>query len=351
MAYNKWETVDINTSQGNIRGVAPVIISASRSTDIPAFYAEWFISRLNEGYVKWVNPFNRSAQYVSFNRTRAIVFWTKDANPLIPYLKKIDEREINYYFTFSLNDYDNEGLEPNVRKLEDRISTFKRLSDNIGKDKVIWRFDPLIMTDRIDVDVLLDKIHRVGNQISDYTNKLVISFADISSYRRVQNNLRKMNINYKEFTSEMMHEVALGLSQMNKSWGLDITTCSEGIDLSKYLIKKNKCIDDELMVKVFSHDKELMNFLGYEYHTTLLDLANDKEYITGTKEKSGSIKSLKDKGQREHCGCIVSKDIGQYDTCDHQCVYCYANSSPLIANSNYTNYLKSSKNSESIIKV
>ncbi len=332
MASRKWDTIDIDTNLGGVKGVAPVIISASRSTDIPAFYSEWFINRLREGYVKWVNPFNRKPQYISFNKTRVLVFWTKDAKPLISHLTEIDEKGINYYFLFTINDYEKEGLEPGVRKLEKRIDTFKTLSEKIGKDKVIWRFDPIIMTDKITVEQLLDKIYKIGNQIADYTNKLIISFADISTYRKVQNNLQQHKIKYKEFTHETMVAVAKGLYEINRTWGLDIATCSEDIDLNRYSIKKNKCIDDDLMIKLFSRDKELMNFLGHE---------NQDSFDRSLK--------LKDKGQREGCGCIISKDIGEYDTCSHQCIYCYANRSPQIANNNYQKYLRSDKNGESIL--
>lgn len=361
MASNKWDTIDIDTNEGRVKGVAPVIISASRSTDISAFYSEWFINRLREGYVKWINPFNRKPQYISFDKARVIVFWTKDAQPIIPHLKEIDDKEINYYFSFTINDYEKEGFEIRVRKLDKRIDTFKVLSEKIGKDKVIWRFDPLILTDKIAVEGLLDKILKVGNQIADYTNKLVISFADISTYRKVQNNFHQHNINYKEFTPETMKAVAKGLNEINRNWGLDIATCSEDIDLNRYNIKKNKCVDDDLMIKLFSKDKGLMNFLGYENidgdpeykEMSLFDFIDnkDKTSIEMSIDNNSSDKSkrLKDKGQRECCGCIISKDIGQYDTCSHQCIYCYANSSPQIANNNYYKYLRSNRNGESIL--
>src|SRR6056297_2488311 len=143
MAFKSWDKTTINTKSGKKEGVAPVIISASRSTDIPAFYAEWFMKRLDEGYCKWVNPFNKRPQYVSFEKARAIVFWIKKARPMFKYLKNLDSKNINYYFTFTVNDYEAEGLEPKVPSLESRIETFKKLFKNIGKKRVIWRFDPL----------------------------------------------------------------------------------------------------------------------------------------------------------------------------------------------------------------
>ncbi|UMZ73680.1 DUF1848 domain-containing protein [Natranaerofaba carboxydovora] len=325
MSSNKWSRVEIQTKEGKVEGVAPVIITASRSTDIPAFYSEWFFNRLEEGYIKWINPFNGKPQYVSFDKSRLIVFWTKDAGPIIKHLDRLQERNINYYFTFTLNDYENEGFEPGLRSLKERIETFKLLSKKIGKENIIWRFDPLILTDKIDVDLLLNKIKEVGDELNSYTDKLVISFVDITKYRKVRNNFRANNIFYEEFATEKKHKIAEGLQKINEGWKLEIATCSEEVDLTEYGIKKNKCIDDELIMRNFAQDNELLDFLGKGYH------------------------KLKDKGQRNICGCIISKDIGQYDTCKHQCIYCYANISPKVALDNYKKYLKSNKNNEAIL--
>lgn len=356
----KWEEVQIKTKEGMVKGTSPIIISASRSTDIPAFYSEWLINRLKEGYVKWVNPFNRQAQYISFDKTRVIVFWTKDVKPLISHLKEIDERKINYYFSYTMNDYEKEGYEPNIPELEQRIETFKELAEKVGKEKVVWRFDPLILTETISPEVLLDRIYKVGNQIHDYTEKLVISFADISTYRKVQNNLIRKNVKYVEFTKDSMELMAKGLFAINKDWNLEIATCSEEINLTEFDIKKNKCIDDELMIKLFNDDKVLMDFLEYDdVKESQLEMFDGVD-ITGperderntekrVQKQISRLKKLKDKGQRECCGCVISKDIGQYDTCNHQCIYCYANTSPKVANNNYEKYLYSTKNGESII--
>ena len=108
------ERILITRQNGEVvNGVAPVIISASRSTDIPAFYAKWFINRLKAGYCVWYNPFNQKPMYISFVKTKAVVFWTKNPEPLIPYLPELDKRGIHYYFQVTLNDYVNEGFEPN----------------------------------------------------------------------------------------------------------------------------------------------------------------------------------------------------------------------------------------------
>ena len=316
----------------------PIIISASRSTDIPAFYGDWFISRWENGYIKWTNPFNGQPLYISFKNARCVVFWTKNPKTFMKHLDWCDKNIPNYYFQFSLNDYDKEKYEAKVPSVESRIRTFKELSQRLGKKRVVWRYDPLILTKDIDVNELLRRVEEIGNQIHEFTEKLVFSFVDISIYKKVENNLNKENVPYIEWTEELMEEFAKGISKINKNWNLKLGTCSEKIDLEKYGIVHNKCIDDDLMIELFSDDKTLMDFLGVEIKQP--DLFSDGEII--------KTRNLKDKGQREDCGCIMAKDIGAYNTCPHECNYCYANTSKEIAKKNYQRYLANS-NSESIL--
>lgn len=321
-----------------VEAQAPIIISASRATDIPSFYSEWFINRWKAGYIKWINPFNNKPLYVSFKNTRCVVFWTKNPKPMFKYLDYLDKNIPNYYFQFSLNDYDKEKYEAKVPSVESRIRTFKELSQRLGSKRVVWRFDPLILTNEISVNELLSRIKKIGDELKDYTEKLVFSFVDISMYKKVQNNLNKEHVPYIEWTPELMNEFASRLYEINKEWNLQLGTCSEEIELDKYSIAHNKCIDDDLMIDLFSKDTELMDFLGVEIKQP--DLFSDSEII--------KTKKLKDKGQREDCGCIMSKDIGQYNTCPHECNYCYANTSKEIAKKNYRQYLEN-PHCESII--
>ena len=317
----------IQISSGDfVNAQAPFIISASRATDIPAFYGDWFIERLKQGYVKWKNPFNNIPLYISFEKVRLIVFWSKNPKPMFKDLNYLDERNINYYFQFTLNDYENEGIEQGVPILAARIETFQQLAEKIGKEKVIWRFDPLILTSSIGVDELLRKTENIGKQLKNYTDKMVFSFADISLYKKVQSNLQKSHINYREFDEQTMNEFATGLQELNKNWGFEISTCAEKIPLEKYGITHNKCVDDDLMIKLFPNDKVLMDFLGVKI--TPPDIFNPNPTILKSKNN-------KDKGQRQFCGCIISKDIGEYNTCPHLCEYCYANTSKDIALKNW----------------
>ena len=338
----KWDSVNIEIESGKIVSAqAPVIISASRSTDIPTFYADWFINRLKKGYLKWKNPFNGKYMYISFKNTRVIVFWSKNPRPLFKYLNYLNEIGMNYYFQFTLNDYVKEGIEKRVGSVETRIETFIELSDTIGKEKVIWRFDPYILTETSGIDELLKRTEYIGNKLYRYTNKLVFSFADIKTYKKVQRNMENAPVKYFEFDEKAMNELAEGIMKLNEKWNLEIGTCAEKIDLDKYGITHNKCIDEDLMVKLFHHDKKLMEFIGFNPHFIQTNLFQQPS-------SRYKYKLKKDKGQREMCGCIISKDIGQYNTCPHECVYCYANTSAELAKINYNKH-KLNPNSETII--
>lgn len=308
---------------------APIIVSASRSTDIPAFYADWFLHRLKMGYSAWTNPFNGVRSYVSYANTRLIVFWSKNPKPLLNEggcLDYLAEKGINCYVQYTLNDYVAEKLERGVPALQERIDTFKRLVDKLGFGKVIWRFDPMILTDQIGCDDLLAKIEKIGDQLSGYTEKLVFSYADIRAYRKVQANLEKNAVNYREFEQEDMLYIAENLARLNSRWGFALATCGEKIDIDQFGILHNKCIDDDLMIRYFSDDQKLMDHLGVEIIP---------ETLFGPEGKIVKHKNNKDKGQREFCGCIASKDIGEYNTCPHLCEYCYANASKDSAVRNY----------------
>jgi len=323
----KDDRVIINEAGMAVNAQFPLIVSASRSTDIPAFYADWFFHRLKVGYSVWTNPFNGIKSYISYEDTRFIVFWSKNPENLIPHLDYLQERSIGCYVQYTLNDYVKEGLEKGVPTVQKRIDSFKRLVDRLGKGGVIWRFDPLILTDSITVDDLVGKIEGIGDQLLGYTEKMVFSFVDISEYRRVRTNLDRNGIKYSEWTEPRMMEFASKLAKLNERWGYTLATCGEKVDLSGFGVKHNKCIDDDLIIRRAYDDVKLMKHLGVtiEYAGMFgapedaIDLGNGRFAIKGNGKK--------DKGQRPFCGCIASKDIGEYNTCAHLCEYCYANNS------------------------
>ena len=353
----------------------PVIVSASRSTDIPAFYADWFFKRLEAGYSVWTNPFNGKPLYVAYKDTRFIVFWSKNPAPLLPYLDTLRQKEIGCYIQFTLNDYVSEGYEPNVPSLEDRLETFRELSRKLGKQAVIWRCDPLMLTDKVRPDDLLRKIERLGDALHGHTGKLVFSFVDISCYKKVLCNMRRRGVNYEEWTQAAMHDFASKLKSLNdrRGWGYELATCAESINLDSLGIMHNRCIDDGLMVKMAYGDKKLMDHLGYEIgdrprqspqQMSLLDNTPKQKSRTESNLTSNAIdlgngryaikktraNKIKDSGQRSACGCIKSKDIGQYNTCLHFCAYCYANWRQESVQANYDAHLRNS-NAENITSV
>jgi len=252
----------------------PYIISASRREDIPAFRSKWLMSCLDKGVVEMSNFYG--TYEVSFEKVKMFVFWTKNPKPLIKYL---DEFPFKYYFQFTLNNYPEYEL--NVPSIEERIEVFKELSNKIGKDKVIWRFDPIIINNKILFDDVMCRLEKIGNEIYPYTEKLVFSFID--PYKKLGNK-------FKEISDVDKIKVANKLVEFNKKWKLELGTCSEGINLDG--ISHNKCIDPNLIRKICGDEKW--------------------------------IKDTKDKKQRPMCGCIPSGDIGTFKMCGHRCLYCYA---------------------------
>ena len=319
----QWQKTQIQRDNGMMaEAQAPAIISASRSTDIPAFYADWFFHRLKVGYSAWTNPFNGVKSFVSYEKCRFIVFWSKNPKPLLKHLDELKERNIGCYIQYTLNDYEKEGLEKGVRPLSERIDTFKRLVDRLGKGRVIW------------------KVEHIGDQLQGYTEKLVFSYADIALYKKVKANLKNSHINYQEWTVPQMEEFAQRLSELNQKWNYQLATCGEKIDIEQYGIQHNRCVDDDLMIRFAHHDKVLMDFLGVEIKTIENSLFGTEPIPANVLKLSETQYAIKrkdnrDKGQRQFCGCMVSKDIGEYNTCPHLCEYCYANASKEVAVKNW----------------
>lgn len=280
-----------------------MILSVSRRTDIPAFYSEWFINRIKEGFVYVRNPFNMnqiSKVNIKNNVVDCIVFWTKNAKPLMGHLKALDERGYKYYFQFTLNPYGSD-LEKNIGKKEKNIKTFKELSEKIGPEKVIWRYDPIIITAKHNQDYHFEQFAMLSKMLKGFTHKVVISYLD--DYRKVKKNMQGLDV--KDVNEQDMYNIAKQFSIIAKNHDLVIETCAEAIDLSSLGINHGKCIDGELIEKI----------IGY-------DIQN--------KDKRDN--------NRENCGCMKCIDIGQYDTCVHDCIYCYANVNKDLAIRNKANH-------------
>jgi hypothetical protein len=267
-----------------------MIISASRRTDIPAFYGEWFYNRILEKFVlvkNQMNPISITQIDLSLENVDCIVFWTKDPKKFFEYLPKIDALGYKYYFQFTLTSYDTK-MESNVKKKLNIIDTFIKLSDQIGKNKIIWRYDPIIINSQYSINYHTEWFEYLCNKLYNYTEKCVISFIDIKPYNFIKDIMKTKYIN--ELNLNEIDTVAKTIHDISQKYNLKIATCSEYIDLDKYGFIHNKCIDDELIKKLFNIN----------------------------------VSKKKDTSQRNECKCIVSRDIGTYNTCKHNCVYCYA---------------------------
>jgi len=276
--------------------VEQVILSVSRRTDIPAFYSEWFIKRIREGFVLVRNPMNAkqvSRVILDPSLVDCIVFWTKNPKNIMNYLD--DLKEYHYYFQFTLTSYDK-TIETNVPEKKILIHTFMELSQKIGRDKVIWRYDPILLTPRFNKEYHYKWFRYLAEKLSTYTRKCIISFIDL--YAKTTRNTKGLDI--VPITDDTMMEMVENLSSTAKEYGITLETCSEAMDFSSFGVKHGKCIDEKL----------ISNIIGKEI---LVD---------------------KDPNQREICGCVKSIDIGAYNTCKHNCIYCYANFNREIVNRN-----------------
>lgn len=264
-----------------------MIISASRRTDIPSFYTDWFMKRIQEKQV-WVrNPMNAhqiSRIDLSPEVVDGIVFWTKNPKPILERLKEL--KDYAYYFQYTINPYGRE-IEEHLPPLKERMELFKTLSEMIGKERVIWRYDPIILNNTYNPQYHLEQFAYMADELAPYTKKCVFSYLDF--YTKMKNRMKQMGI--RPADREEKEYLAEAFSKTASRCGIVLETCAEDIDLEKYGILHGRCIDDKLLSQIIECP----------------------------------LKVEKDKNQRLECGCAASIDIGLYNTCKNGCVYCYAN--------------------------
>jgi DNA repair photolyase len=274
-----------------------MIVSASRRTDIPAFFTDWFINRIREGFLLVRNPMNLHQVgriNLSPKVVDCIVFWSKNPVRMIERLSIL--KSYSFYFQFTVTGY-GQRLEPNVPSRQEVINTFVNLSRQIGKDRVIWRYDPIILTDNFDIKYHIHNFENIASQLYRRTRRCVISFVDM--YKKTMRNMTAFKI--YEISGEQMIELSVALKNVCSKYDIELTSCAEIADLSSYGITHGKCIDDKLI-----------------------------EEISGF-----TLDVRKDTTQRAECGCVASVDIGAYNTCAHECLYCYANYNHALVHRNY----------------
>jgi len=284
-----------------------MIISVSRRTDIPAFYAEWFLNRLREGFVLVRHPFRPSQiERISLAPVDvdALVFWTRNADPLIPHLDELDSRGYRYYFQYTLVHYPK-SLEKSPISLSQKIERFRKLSERIGPERIIWRYDPVILTILTDQQYHRRCFEEIAKGLRGFTHRCMISFLDV--YRKTKQKMAElsgkeaMRLIDLHQDEEKARELSRLFSERAREYALELFTCAEPFDLEDLGIRHGKCVDDRLIGRLFGLNLSL----------------------------------TKDRGQRRLCRCVESKDIGTYDTCPHGCVYCYANTSDELAQRNF----------------
>lgn len=278
-----------------------MILSVSRRTDIPNYYADWFYKRISEGFLYVKNPMNPhqiSKIQVTPELVDCIVFWTKNPTPMLSHLEEL--KDYTYCFQFTLTGY-GKDIEPNLpHKREAMIPVFQNLSKQIGKERIIWRYDPIILTDSYSVSYHMKAFEQIARELQGYTDKVIISFLDW--YAKIKKNMDSVNAREPKWSE--VEKLALHFSSIAKENNMVIETCAEKLDLSAYGIRHGSCIDK----------RWLENILGYK--------------LTGKK----------DKNQRMECGCMESIEVGTYHTCLNGCKYCYANDSFKKAKENYKKY-------------
>lgn len=270
-----------------------MIISASRRTDIPAFYHRWFMNRIRDGFLLTRNPFNAnqiSRVSLKPQDVDVIVFWTRNPSKLLHELPELDRLGYRYYFQYTITGYPRK-IEKAVPKPSMAIETFSQLSNLIGKNKVIWRYDPILISNQVDINEHKRLFLKIATLLAGKTERVVISFSDF--YKKTEKNLGVLeNFSYSDITKnkEQLLELSSFMYDVANKNGMTIRSCAEHVDISSAGVEHGKCIDDALINKLFGL----------------------------------SINGEKDKGQREECGCVRSIDIGMYNTCLHECTYCYA---------------------------
>lgn len=266
------------------------IISVSRRTDIPAFYGEWFVDKLKKGVVGFINPFNRKISYVSLKKddVKYFVFWSKNFISFTPYLKWIKERGFNFYFNYTINNY-SAFFEKNLPDTKMLIDNLKLLSKEYSPISINWRYDPIVICDKMDFDFHKKNFEFLAKNLSGYVKRCYFSYVTV--YPKVRKSFGKLDSKVELFdiSDEMRISFANELASIAENYEIKLySCCADYLVLGK--INKGSCIDNNVLKELFDESKV------YKEHPT-----------------------------RKECHCVESIDIGVYNSCMHNCIYCYAN--------------------------
>ena len=272
-----------------------MIINVGGRTDIVNYYSDWLFKRFEQGFVYSRNPFYPNYVYkyeLNPNIVDCVVFCSKNYKPILANLHKItDNYKVFCHYTITAYSKD---IEPNVPDIEESIKTLIELSNVVGKSRIAWRYDPILLTKFYTIEKHLETFDFIARELSPYVSFCIFSFVEM--YKKLETNMPEII----PFTQETKSEILTGLGETSQKYGLKIQTCAAGEDYSKYGILQSGCITSKIL-----SDANSLYF-----------------------------KKVPHKGNRKNCKCMPTRDIGAYDTCPNGCKYCYANRNPSVAHKN-----------------
>lgn len=272
-----------------------MIVNVGGRTDIVNYYSEWLMNRINEGFAYSRNPlFENNVSKISLKPedVDCLMFCSKNYRPMLKYMKEIKEKyKIICHYTITAYD---KTIEPNVPSIDKSIKTLIELSKIVGKEKILWRYDPILLTKKYTIEKHLQTFDYMAKQITPYVQRCIFSFVEM--YKKLAYNMPEII----PFTESDKIKILKGIGEISKKYNLYTQTCGTDENNEKYGIHVSGCTTPEI-----------------------LEMANGIKY-----------KNLKSKPMRKGCHCLTSRDIGAYDTCLNGCKYCYANKRPDLAKEN-----------------
>ncbi len=272
-----------------------MIVNVGGRTDIVNYYSDWLMNRIHEGFAYSRNPlFQNNVSKVSLKPEDidCLMFCSKNYKPMLKYMKEINEKyRIICHYTITAYGTD---VEPNVPSIEESIKNLIELSKIVGKEKVLWRYDPILLTKKYTVEKHLETFEYMAKRLTPYVQRCIFSFVEM--YKKLEYNMPEII----PFTKDDKIKILKCIGEISKKYNLYTQTCGTNENNEKYCIHVSGCTTPEILEK-----------------------ANNVKY-----------KKVKSKPMREGCQCIPSRDIGAYDTCLNGCKYCYANKRPDLAKEN-----------------
>ena len=271
-----------------------MILNTGLRTDIPGFFSEWFYNRIDDGFVYVRNPYAKNQIYsyrLDPELIDCMIFCTKNPKPMLENLEKIDK--FNQYWQITITPYEKE-VEPNVPPVDNVLESFKYLSNRLGKENVTLRYDPIFINEKYTLETHIESFEYIADSLSDYTTEAIISFIDL--YEKTKRNFPKT----KEVNKDERLMIGKEFARIGKKNNILIKTCVEGTELDKFGIDSSGCMTKEVIEKAMNKNLNIP----------------------------------KQKARKGQCYCLLNNDIGEYNTCPHGCLYCYANSNKKLVNRN-----------------